>query len=83
MIQGKYETTKLYTVDQIFMMIKIQQNTSKYDKYEKRIKQKTSIKEERKQLNINLFHSTSFFLDTLKTTSGFQVFRAYKKRPVA
>ena len=53
------KTTELCIVDQIFMMIKIQQNTSKYDQYEKLIKQKTSVQE--RKLDINLFHSTSFF----------------------
>ena len=53
------------------------QNTTNTINMKKRIKQKTSIKEERRQLDINLFHSTNFFLDTLKTTSVFQVFRAY------
>ena len=64
-------------MDQIFIIIKIQQNTSQYDQYEKRIKQKTSIKEVKKQLDI--FHFTSFFLCILKTTSDFQVFRGCKK----
>ena len=53
------------------------QNTTNTINMKKRIKQKTAIKEERRQLDINLFHSTNFFLDTLKTTSVFQVFRAY------
>ena len=53
-------------------------DTFKYDQYEKRIKQKTSMKEESKQLDINLFHSTISFLYTLKTTSSFQVFSGCK-----
>ena len=66
-------------MDQMFMMIKIQQNTSKYDQYEKVIKQKEGKQKKRKQLDIKLFHSTRFFLYILKTASGFQVFRGYKK----
>ena len=78
-IQWKCETTKLCIVGQMFMMIKIQQNTSNYNQYQKRTKQKPFIKEERKQLRINLFILLVSFY-TLKTTSGF---RDYKKRLVA
>ena len=37
------------------------------------------MKEESKQRDINLFHSTISFLYTMKTTSSFQVFSGCKK----
>ena len=55
------------------MMLKMQPNTFKHDQYEKRIKQKTSIKKERKQLDINRSNPPEVFLGkgVLKICSKF------------